>query len=270
MRSEVEQKQPFERVNVAGVPFQVTSLTSAAEWLTESVVKADFQPVSVRLANVYCVALTSNEPSYRQLMSTRGINFPDGLPVVGVMKAMRRGQTKPERVRGPSFFREVLHTGVSQEVRHFFVGSTPAVLDELQRRIREQVPDIKVSGTYSPPFEDLSDDYLDEIVSRASAWEADIVWVGMGTPKQDYVAQAIADRANITAIGVGAAFDYVAGSVREAPEWIQRSGLEWAYRLAVEPRRLWQRYFFGNLTFGRLIASQFVQYALRARQRRLS
>lgn len=236
-------------VAIAGVPFQVTTLDEAIAWLTAAVKDRDRPRVPVRLANAYCVALASKQHEYGRLLATSGVNFPDGAPVVAVMNALKRSGRRAQRVRGPSFFRKALEQGIEPGVRHFFLGSTPETLYALEDAATEAYPGIHIAGSYSPPFGEVDKAYLDELVTRAAGWDTDVVWVGMGTPKQDFVAQALADRAGVIAVGVGAGFDFLAGTVQEAPVWVQHSGLEWLYRFAMEPRRLWQRYIFGNARF---------------------
>lgn len=245
-------------VRVGGITFEISRLEEASHWLVEFALTQEGKGVAVRLANAYCVALASSNKSYGELLADRtAVNFPDGLPIVAVMRALSLSAT-PRRVRGPSLFREVLKEGVPRGLRHFFLGATPEVLDKLVKTAQADYPGLLVSGTYAPPFSPITDDYLTDLVSRASNWDTDIVWVGMGTPKQDFVTQALADRAGFVSVGVGAAFAFAAGAVKEAPRWVQRSGIEWAYRLVKEPRRLWQRYVFGNSRFVLLVARQLL------------
>lgn len=247
-------------IDVAGTPFRATTLASAAAWMVDTAVDPDAPAVAVRLANAYCVALASQQPEYQRVLAGDGVTFPDGAPVVAAMNLLRaKGEPGARRVRGPSFFREVLERGVDRGVRHFFLGSTPETLAALESAVRKSYPGVMVVGSYSPPFAAVDEAYLADLVERASTWAADIVWVGMGTPKQDFIATALAQGAGVHAAGVGAAFDFAAGTVREAPAWVQRSGLEWAYRFATEPRRLWQRYVFGNSRFIALVVRQLVR-----------
>jgi len=197
--------------------------------------------MSLRLANAYCVASANRSNDYGELLSNGAPNFPDGTPVALALRAAR--------VRGPSFFRAVLAVTAEREVKHYFVGSTPEVLAALIERLRDEHPRLSIAGWHSPPFAPLDAPYLERIAAEVQARRPDIVWVGMGTPKQDFVADYIARTTKIAAVGVGAAFDFVAGSVSEAPRWVQRSGIEWLYRLTQEPRRLWKRYFMGNAQF---------------------
>jgi N-acetylglucosaminyldiphosphoundecaprenol N-acetyl-beta-D-mannosaminyltransferase len=135
-------------------------------------------------------------------------------------------------------------------LRHYLFGGTPEALEKLQAELRAEEPRIVIAGVESPPFRELSDAEVAEAAGRMRAAGADAVWVGLGAPKQDVMAARLRDVDAAAAIFcVGAAFDFVAGTVPRAPLWMQRSGLEWLHRLLSEPRRLWRRYLIGNPRF---------------------
>lgn len=183
-------------------------------------------------------------------MRSSGINFPDGFPVVRVMNhKMKKDKRDPGRVRGPSLFNLVLSEGRTEGLRHFFLGGSPDTLDKLQINARLKFPSVEIVGAYSPPFAPVSDGFLDLCEAAVADSSAEIIWVGLGTPKQDFVAAELAKRLNRPVVGVGAAFDFVAGTTPEAPLWIQRTGTEWLFRLVSEPRRLGRRYTVGNAVF---------------------
>ena len=236
-----------QSVAVGGVAFVPCSLTEATTWLVH-VAAARRIAVNVRLANAYNVALATKDRHYRQLLTDEGVNFPDGTPVVWFMRRKSHGSI-PMQVRGPSFFSDALEAGVESGMRSFFLGGTPDTLTLLQARLRERLPGIQIAGVYSPPFAPVDEAFLQGCVERVDTENVDVVWVGLGTPKQDYVGTALAKRLGLPVVNVGAAFDFVAGTVREAPVWMRGSGFEWAYRLAREPRRLWRRYLVGNAVF---------------------
>jgi N-acetylglucosaminyldiphosphoundecaprenol N-acetyl-beta-D-mannosaminyltransferase len=242
---------PFDIVTVGRVPFQVADLAGAIAWLMAEI--EERKPTSVRLANAYCVALADADPKYFDLLTKRGFNFPDGAPVVWFMNRRREQQigfrADARRVRGPSFFVEALSVAARTNRSHFFLGASPETLARLESKILKHNPSLNVAGLYSPPFAAVSESFLNDCVERITDSGAEAVWVGLGTPKQDFVSTALAERLGIPCIGVGAAFDFFAGTAREAPHWVQNSGFEWAYRFATEPRRLWKRYVFGNARF---------------------
>jgi len=211
--------------------------------------------------------MASRHKGYRALSHGPGITFPDGAPVAWVLRATHKGH-HVERVRGPSFFEAVLAAGLGKDIRHYLVGGSERTLELMMSRLRRDFPDIKVAGAFSPPFGELTPSAVDNIVRHVERVDADIFWIGMGTPKQDYVADALANRLKTTAIGVGAAFDFYAGTLSSAPAWMQDNGLEWLYRLGTEPKRLWRRYLFGNSHFSFLAGLHFGTGLMRRVSRR--
>jgi N-acetylglucosaminyldiphosphoundecaprenol N-acetyl-beta-D-mannosaminyltransferase len=171
--------------------------------------------------------------------------FPDGAPIAWLER--RKGAGQARRVAGPDLMLEVMRRGSERRLRHFLYGSTPEVLAALEGQIRHQVGNLEVVGTLAPPPGRENDDVL---LSKVRATAPDIVWVGLGAPKQELWAQRhISSLSPSLVIGVGAAFDFHAGSKRRAPEWMRRSGLEWLHRLISEPRRLGWRYLSTNTLF---------------------
>jgi N-acetylglucosaminyldiphosphoundecaprenol N-acetyl-beta-D-mannosaminyltransferase len=185
--------------------------------------------------------------SYRDLLNRGDLNLPDGAAVAW---ASRLSGTPAKRLSGTEGFREVVHWGANRGLRHYLYGGSPETLGLLQEKLREEEPRIEIAGAESPPFRALSDAEVAEAAARMRAARADAVWVGLGAPKQDLMAARLRDLDAAPAIFcVGAAFDFVAGTVKRAPGWMQRAGLEWLYRLLAEPRRLWRRYLVGNPRF---------------------
>ncbi|MGF0244828.1 WecB/TagA/CpsF family glycosyltransferase [Rhodococcus erythropolis] len=246
---------PFEVIEVGGIPFAATNLEGATDWVVNDRREGAGTGVSVRLSNSYCVSAAHSDRDYSAVLKGPGVNFADGTPVSWVMRLI--GGTASDHfgvrpVRGPSFFEATLDKGRRYGLRHHFVGTTEETLSLLTDRVEELYPGIEVAGTYAPPFAAFSKEFVDDIITKVGPSAPDIVWVGLGAPKQDFVTKAIADRTDYVAVGVGAAFDFLAGTVSEAPSFVQNSGFEWLYRLASEPKRLWRRYLFGNSTFVRL------------------
>lgn len=246
------------QVRVGKIPFEVSSMSDAVERIIEAAHRSD--PISVRLSNAYCVALEAKDSVYAALLNSGGLNFPDGTPVVWFMNSSRR-PLRARRVRGPSLFVETIAATSSDEFGHFFLGTTTETLNKMTAKLADAHPQLVISGSYSPPFAPLSEDLYEDCAREISRTDAKIVWVALGTPKQDFLAEELSKRVGRPCIAVGAAFDFVAGTVKEAPIWIQNSGFEWLYRLAAEPKRLWRRYLIGNL--------QFLQSAISERSRNL-
>jgi N-acetylglucosaminyldiphosphoundecaprenol N-acetyl-beta-D-mannosaminyltransferase len=233
---------------VGGVPFRVTSLQRAVDWVID-LAKGPPTAVNLRFLNAWNVALAHGDAAYRALVTRRGINFPDGTPVVWFLNLQDDIGRSAARVRGPSLFNEVLRQGVPANVRHFLLGGTPEVLQRLTEALTNRYDGIRIVGSFAPPFAPLTHEYVAECVERIAPTRPELVWVGLGTPKQDYAGDELCAALGIPVLNVGAAFDFTSGAKREAPVWMQRSGLEWLFRLITEPRRLWRRYLLGNVRF---------------------
>ncbi|WP_373427706.1 WecB/TagA/CpsF family glycosyltransferase [Arthrobacter sp. B2I5] len=206
------------------------------------------EPSHVHLANAYSIALADKSPDYRNVLAEPARNFPDGKPVSWI--SLLSGHSPAlTQIRGPQLFLDTFDLGRRSGTKHFLLGSTPEVLRALEDNLRLRFPGVLIVGAESPPFRPLTDPELMQQDKRISESHADVVWVGLGTPKQDYEARRLAESLPIVAVAVGAAFDFAAGTAREAPTWMTACGLEWAFRLACEPRRLWRRYLFGNVRF---------------------
>jgi N-acetylglucosaminyldiphosphoundecaprenol N-acetyl-beta-D-mannosaminyltransferase len=204
----------------------------------------------IHLVNAYTLALADGDAAYRGMLQRASLNLPDGTPVVWANRLLHRdADVSRTRVRGPGLFSAVLDQGRRTGVRHFLLGSTPETLALLETRIAERYPGAIVAGSWSPPFRELTDDERVEQRKRLVESQADLVWVGLGTPKQDWECARLRQELALPFLAVGAAFDFEAGTVSAAPEWMQDNGLEWVHRLASEPRRLWKRYLFGNARF---------------------
>jgi len=172
----------------------------------------------------------------------------DGMPLV--WWGRRSGYAWAERVYGPDVLRAVIADSRHRETRHFFYGCTEEVLDRLEAKAREINPDLKLAGKLAPPFRPLSEAEEEEHARLINEARPDIVWVGLGCPKQNLWMARFRPRLEAPVlVGVGAAFDFLAGVKRQAPRWVQRSGFEWLFRLLCEPRRLWRRYLVNNSIF---------------------
>ena len=237
-------------VDLAGIPFENTNLDEAVAALLSRLQGQNADALTLRFANASCVVEAQRNSSYRELLTAVGTNYPDGAPVAYYLRRLAKtGGRRPGRVRGPSFFECTLDRGREDNTRHFFLGTTEATLNAMTSQATSRWPGVVIAGCYAPPYAPVDDAFIEGCVAAVSSADADIVWVGLGSPKQDFVATQITRRTGIATAGVGAAFDFVAGTVSPAPVWMQNSGLEWVYRLVREPRRLWKRYIFGNVAF---------------------
>ncbi len=199
----------------------------------------------VSLCNVYTIMCSQSDFRLRNFINRADLVLPDGMPIVWIARS--RGFEGVERVYGPELMLELCGRSASRSYRHFLYGSTQETLDRLQDRLGQKFADLQIVGAISPPF-DLNDPEQD--IKAINDVAPDIVWVALGTPKQDYwVAENAPRLPGALLIPVGAAFDFLAGTKAQAPRWLQQNGLEWAFRLATEPRRLWKRYLIYNPWF---------------------
>jgi N-acetylglucosaminyldiphosphoundecaprenol N-acetyl-beta-D-mannosaminyltransferase len=199
---------------------------------------------------IFCTVSTlleaRHDPALKEALAAADLVTPDGMPLVWVGR--RRGR-KVGRVYGPDLLVEFA-TRTGSRWSHYFYGAAPGVPELVGERLEERVPGFRVAGAYSPPYGPRSDAPRDEDLDRIDAAEADVVWVGLGHPKQERWMHASRERVNAPVLaGVGAAFDFVAGLKKESPRWMMKLGLQWLHRLIVEPRRLWRRYLIGNAIF---------------------
>lgn len=206
------------------------------------------RPATLHLCNAYTLSLAAADASYAALLNEGDLNLPDGQPVAWVGRKLGFARLE-QSTRGPDLMVEAIKRGQSLRLRHYVYGSTPEVVEALVRELREIAPDALVVGAEAPPFRALTGDEADELAARVRDAEAEIVWVGLGTPRQDVFVEQMRDRLGTTLVPIGAAFDFIAGTKKTAPEWLQHTGFEWTYRLMCEPRRLAKRYFVGNARF---------------------
>jgi N-acetylglucosaminyldiphosphoundecaprenol N-acetyl-beta-D-mannosaminyltransferase len=246
-------------VACAGVPITACARSRAARLVLDLATVPSPSGVDIHLCNAYTLALADTDSAYRDLLRGAAVNFPDGKSVVWANRLAHRDLDLPtERVYGPDLLHDVLSLGQEIGLRHYLLGSTPQVLAALDSRLRTLYPDALVVGQDSPPFRELTAAERGEQAGRIRTSGAQLVWVGLGTPKQDHEAARLARELPLVFVAVGAAFEFVAGTKPQAPQWMRRNGLEWVFRLACEPRRLWRRYLFGNV--------RFVAAALRSRR----
>ncbi len=203
---------------------------------------------AVHLCNAYTCSLALRDPAYREMLNRGDLNFADGFPVALVGRRLGHA-AMASPVPGRELLLQTMREGLPVGLRHYLYGSTPEVVLALADRLRQRFPGLLLVGVESPPFRDLDPEEEKGLVDRVRASGATVVWVGLGTPRQDWFVDRLRDRLDVTLVAAGAAFDFLAGAKPTAPAWMQRAGLEWAFRLGTEPRRLWRRYLLGNTLF---------------------
>jgi len=202
----------------------------------------------VCFTNVHVSVMTHDDAELKQIINSSFLSVPDGKPLYWVGKL--KGLSNIEQIPGPDFFPRLLQTETPIPLRHYFYGGKQEVLDKLISNIKVNYPNVDIVGAYSPPFRELTETEIEAELMNIRASNADVVWVGLGAPKQEkWMAKHSEALKPAVLFGVGAAFDFHAGTVQRAPRWAQKLGLEWLHRLLSEPRRLWKRYFYTNTMF---------------------
>jgi N-acetylglucosaminyldiphosphoundecaprenol N-acetyl-beta-D-mannosaminyltransferase len=237
---------PPARVNVLGVGVSAINLDSALAAITQAIEKKEKGYVCI--TGVHGVSEAQSDPVFRQILNRAFLCTPDGMPLVWVGRL--QGQKQMSRVYGPDLMLAVLALSQQTGWRHFFYGGGGGTAQALQEKLVERFPKLRVVGTYQPPFRPLNAEEQATLQESVRRTRPDAIWVGLSTPKQErFMAEYLPKLDATLMFGVGAAFDFLAGRVRQAPRWMQRSGLEWLFRLCCEPRRLWKRYSKNNPLF---------------------
>ncbi len=236
---------PYPRVDVLGVGVSAITMAEAVGEIGRWIEEGERHYVCV--TGVHGVMESQRDAELRVIHNASGLTTPDGMPMVW---AGRWAGASIERVYGPDLLLAVSEVAAGRGWTSYFYGGANGVADLLATRLEERFPGMRVVGTHSPPFRPLTPEESAEDVARINDSGADIVWVGLSTPKQERWMAAHRGQLLASAlVGVGAAFDIHAGTLPQAPTWMQRSGLEWLFRLCKEPRRLWRRYLYNNPRF---------------------
>lgn len=222
-------------------------------------------PRPVHVANVHTSVTAFWDPELRAAQQDAALLLADGRPLSLAAKLL--GCWEATQLRGPDVMLSAARAGVRRGTRHFYYGGAPGVAKAVAARLKRLAPGLRVSGWMSPPFRAAADRELKALVARLKRTRTDVLWVGLGAPKQEkLMARLAALGAPCAMVGVGAGFDYHGGSKAEAPKWMQGLALEWAFRLVQEPRRLWWRYLSTNAPFLGLLALEYAGLLPQARQ----
>lgn len=245
--------------NILGVNISPLTMDTTIEEIERWVQQGEKQYVAI--CTTHSILEAQQDPDFASLLNRAALRTPDGMPLVWLSR--RYGFNQVERVYGPDLMLALCARSIQTGHRHFFYGGIPGVTHQLLEHLTDQFPGMNVAGSHTPGQLEIGEFESDEVLSAINASNADIVWVGLGCPKQEWwVAN---HREALTApvlIAVGAAFDIHSGTVRQAPRWMQRNGLEWLCRLTQDPTRLWKRYLIGNTNFVcRIVASEMTPRA---------
>jgi N-acetylglucosaminyldiphosphoundecaprenol N-acetyl-beta-D-mannosaminyltransferase len=249
---------PVEQAPVLGVPLAVTDYDRTLDWIDAAVQLRAREYLCV--AAVHTVMESREDDALRAAVDGAAFTVPDGQPLAWALRKL--GHDIDARVYGPELMeRACARAAQSGQRQYLYGGRDDQALAQLVANLLDRHPDLQLAGGWSPPFRELADAELDEIAARINAARPDVVWVGIGVPKQEKWMAAMRDRLDAPVlVGVGAAFDFHAGLVPQAPAWMQRRGLEWLFRLVQEPRRLWKRYARHNPRFVAGFARQWASH----------
>ncbi len=231
--------------DVLGVHVSITNLEKTCQQIDQMISEGRRSYICV--APVSTVVRCYEDKEYCAVVNSAAIVTPDGMPLVWLGK--KRYQNI-ERTYGPDLMLALCQWGIEWHYRHFFLGGDARTSKLLVNKLQERFPGIEIVGAYAPPFGDFSKEENEKIITMVQDARPTILWVGLGSPKQDFWMAYNRDILPVPVmIGVGAAFDFIAGTKPQAPRWMQHSGLEWLFRLFSEPHRLWRRYLIGNTKF---------------------
>lgn len=238
-------KSRIPTCNILGVNIAAIDMQWLVDYLDSNIrlLSGDYICVS----NVHTTVTAYEDPEYLKVQNGGIMAIPDGGPLSSV--GQKRGFKNMKRTTGPSLMGEIFKISAEKGYRHYFYGSTDETLEKLYAALIDAYPGIQIAGMYSPPFRPMTEDEDKAIVERINETKPDFVWVGLGAPKQEKWMAAHQGRVKGLMVGVGAGFDYYAGNIERAPEWMQKRNLEWVYRLIQDPKRLFGRYWHTNTKF---------------------
>lgn len=241
--------------NILKVNIAVTNMEESVQYLLDQLeaIKGEY----ICFSNVHTTVTAYSDAAYCQVQNEAFMALPDGRPLSLVQRL--RGYEYAEQVAGPDFMIAFMKAGVERKVKHYFYGSTEETLAGLERNLKKLIPDIQIAGMESPPFRPLTEGEDQAAIERIHQSGADVIWVGLGAPKQENWMAAHQGKIHALMFGVGAGFDFHAGTVKRAPKWMRDHYLEWLYRLSQDPKRLWKRYVTTNIQFiGLIFCDMFV------------
>ena len=235
-----------DRVNILGVGVHALNLSSAIDVLDRAV--ANGQKGYVAVTGVHGIMEAQDDSKFKNILNQALLTTPDGMPTVWIGRD--RGYSDMRRVYGPDLMLNVCRRFVDRGCNHFLYGGEPGVAKNLAEHLEKIVPGVRIVGTYTPPFRPLNLAEERDLIRRVRELRPEFFWVGLSTPKQErFMAEYIDKLDTKVMLGVGAAFDILSGRVKDAPDWVKTSGLQWLHRLFQDPRRLWKRYLINNPRF---------------------
>jgi N-acetylglucosaminyldiphosphoundecaprenol N-acetyl-beta-D-mannosaminyltransferase len=251
-------------VNVLGVRVSAINLGQAVHLADQWVAVGN--PGYICVTGVHGVMEAQSDPGLRQILNNAVINTPDGMPMTWVGRI--QGFQNMDRVYGPDFMMAMCRLSVERGYRNFLYGGKPGIAKLLSETLQSRFPGLQVVGTYTPPFRTVTAEEEQEVIAKVRASAPQIVWVGLSTPKQERFMAQLVDALQVPLlVGVGAAFDYHTGQIKDCSMWVKRSGLQWLHRLLQDPQRLWKRYLRNNPAFLWKISWQLLGFRKESRGR---
>lgn len=238
-------KSQIPTCNILGVNIAAINMDWLLEFTEKNIKELSGEYMCV--ANVHTTVTAYENEDYMAVQNGGIMAIPDGGPLSSVGR--KRGFKDMKRTTGPSYMEEILKTSAKKGYRHYFYGSTKDTLKKLRKVLEQDYPGIQIAGMYSPPFRKLTKEENTKIIESINETDSDFIWIGLGAPKQEKWMAEHKGKINGFMVGVGAAFDYLAGNIDRAPMWMQKANLEWVYRLMQDPKRLISRYWHTNTRF---------------------
>ena len=230
-----------------GFPVAKIDYAGAAEWVFSKAAKGD-RAYAVEAANTHVLALGRSDLEFQSALSKFDLICPDGMPLLWAINSqLSEAEKLKERVYGPTLMLKTFEKSAGTGLKHFIIGGEEETLGKLAENLRDDYPEAELAGTYSPPFGEWPEDEFERICRKIRESGATMIWIGLGCPKQEkWIGQNLDKLPSGVYFGIGAAIAFHAGEVRQAPSLIQKCGMEWLFRLLMEPKRLWKRYFVYN------------------------
>lgn len=235
----------MECCNILGINIHVTNMKEAVRYIDLHL--EELKGRYVCASNVHTVVTACRDEKYREVQNHAVLNLPDGKPL-SVLQG-KNGYPLASRVSGPDLMPEIFRISESKGYTHYFYGSTEATLKALREAVLKKFPSLRIAGMYSPPFRPMTETEDREIIEKINESRPDFIWVGLGAPKQEFWMAAHEGKVCGLMLGVGAAFDFHAGTVKRAPLWMQENSMEWIFRMEQDPKRLLPRYLDTNFAF---------------------
>lgn len=229
--------------NILGTNIAVTNMSETIAYLENEIEKLRGSYICV--SNVHTTVMAYENEEYRKVQNTAAVALPDGKPLSSYSR--KHGFPEAERVTGPDLMGEMFAR--DNGLRHYFYGGSPETIAVLEKKLKEKYPHLQIAGMVSPPYRELTKEEDEADIAAMNEAKADIIWIGLGAPKQEKWMYRHKGKVNGVMIGVGAGFDYHAGTIKRAPMWMQKASLEWLYRLLQDPKRLFGRYMKTNFKY---------------------